>query len=236
VPGWKNASHSKKGDNAMSSGNVSVGQWADFSSKVTARLWPALKSGAKSGALDINQFAKDPDLVQKALVAGFSFVQESLAHKRLIKVVTVELEAIDEFDPETWSTQEGIWFSEEVRTKLLLHAKKVTNRAAVNMTGYNLKVSINDFEIEKELGERVVFGDVSVFFLRLAQLIAKQKNGEEGALLNDGRYTLFQVRCASEVFAVHVAWYAGCREWGVNAYALGDDEWDAGGCVFSCNC
>lgn len=60
------------------SGKVSPGLWADFSAKVNARLWPAFKHGAMSGALDLQKFSENPDLIHRALVAGFSSMQEEI--------------------------------------------------------------------------------------------------------------------------------------------------------------
>lgn len=94
------------------------------------------------------------------------------------------------------------------------------------LSSFDLTRNAYDREIKAELPERH-----EVELWQIAELIDRQKNGEDGALLTNGRANIFYVAG----FAVHVDWSAGHREWRVLAWALGDSRWNEGCRVFYSN-
>ena len=87
---------------------------------------------------------------------------------------------------------------------------------------------LNDEEIESALPKNHLFDGMTVCAL-VADLIAKQANGEDGPLLNNGRANLlYTASCVVLVFL-----RADHREWRVGTYGRDGRRWDAGYQVFS---
>lgn len=88
-----------------------------------------------------------------------------------------------------------------------------------------LKANAYDWDIRKELPEKHLS-----FLEDIAGLIEAQPNGKSGLLLNNGYANIFYVVGKNgEVFAVHVYWYSGNRQWDVRGWGLDEGgEWRAG--------
>ena len=118
------------------------------------------------------------------------------------------------------------------KEEILNEAVEIENVPELKWKTYDLKKELNDFEIEKEL-PNCVFEDVSKFCAYLYDLIEKQKNGETGAMLNNGYANIFYIKVNGGVFTVSVYWRAGVSLWYVSAYSRDDFRWNAGGRAFS---
>jgi hypothetical protein len=141
------------------------------------------------------------------------------------------------FDPnEFFQNRVGLWRSEAFVERILSVAKK-TERILLpsHIPSLTLHKNMNDTEVCKELGDNYVF-EATEGGVVIAEMINRQPNGEDGDLVNDGKANIFYVHGKDvEVFAVHVSWDAGVREWNVRAYRLDDDRWPAGHRAFSRN-
>lgn len=91
----------------------------------------------------------------------------------------------------------------------------------------NLRHDSVDSEIFAELNSRL---ETTLF--DVACLIEKQKNGENGALLKNGRTNIFYIRDNADVLrTVSVCWLND--GWNVGSYPIGDEcTWCAGDRVF----
>lgn len=138
------------------------------------------------------------------------------------------------FNPKDFLDKPHIYLFNYFKEKVLSEAVEIENVPEINWDTYELKEQLNDFQIEKEF-PNCVFEDVSKFCAYLYALIEKQKNGENGLLLNNGYANLFYVKTLSEVMVVIVSWSADVREWNVNANRRDDFQWFAGDRVFRSN-
>ena len=143
----------------------------------------------------------------------------------------VEWAESKDFTPHSYfKTREGLWVSDEFRSRILSKAGVVSVGAAVGKS-YDLTKNAYDREITPELGTTYQFESESELCAYIAQMIEKQPNGAAGELLNNGYANIFYVAGC----VVGVYWYGGRRLWRVNAWELGDDYWRAGARVFSRN-
>jgi hypothetical protein len=87
-----------------------------------------------------------------------------------------------------------------------------------------------DQEIEAELGEHHTFTESEVSWI-IAELIAKQPNGEQGHLDRSGKANLLY----TPSFVVGVDWFFHDGRCFVDAWHRGDRRWYQGDSVFSRN-
>lgn len=132
------------------------------------------------------------------------------------------------FDPkEYFKDRKGLFVWSSFEDRILPKAELVKEASSMNIESYILAKNAYDKEIEATLPEKHIFSESEVCAI-IADLIAKQPKGEEGALLSNGNWNIFY----TEAFVVGVCWGAGSGVWGVYTwYRVGD--WFAGERVFS---
>lgn len=96
-----------------------------------------------------------------------------------------------------------------------------------NLEYFDLKKYSSGPDIEKVLPENHLFS-VSEVYSVIGNLIAKQAEGEEGPLKNDGNYNIFY----TEKFCVSVYWYSEDGYWDVYTW-LREHVWRDINRVFS---
>lgn len=138
------------------------------------------------------------------------------------KSVAVKAKKLD--PKKFFKTKKGLWVSDSFQERIIPKAET----AAIDMAvaSYRLSKYANDAQIEKELPKEHLFSESEVCAV-IAALIAKQKKGEEGTLLNTGYWNLFY----TPAFVVGVDWGGGV--WDVSAWGRVDGAWDDDGRVFS---
>lgn len=94
------------------------------------------------------------------------------------------------------------------------------------LNSFDLTERLSDEKIEAALGENHLFERGEVYAL-IGSLIAKQPEGEEGVLLNNGNVNLFY----TSSFVVYVYWSDAL--WLVSTWRRGGSDWGAGDRVFS---
>src|SRR3989344_9202146 len=128
------------------------------------------------------------------------------------------------FNPHVvFQTREGLWVSPQFTDRILSVVRDVAKReSATSLQSFTLVKDALDTQIRAGLPENHL-----VEPWQIAALITKQPKGEEGDLLTNGYANLFYVKGkAEQVFVVHVHWFAGNREWYVNAWKLVEnDRW-----------
>lgn len=97
-----------------------------------------------------------------------------------------------------------------------------------SVNSFDLVTRSSDEEIEKELGDNLLFSPGEVYSI-IGSLISKQPKGKEGALLNNGQANIFY----TEAFVLSVNRYPGLGAWGVYVWRRGDNRWSGGRRVFS---
>jgi len=148
----------------------------------------------------------------------------------------ITLPAIDNpVDPKRFfKTGQGLYMWNDFTDRILSVTKEVKSLPAMEISSFSLLKSATYAEIRNELPEGHVWQDTSAFCGHFAGLLEKQKNGEEGILLNNSYANIFYVVGKnSEVFTVRVGWYSGAREWRVDAYTVDGNQWNAGYRAFS---
>lgn len=169
-----------------------------------------LKSGANMEAV-----AKAPLPPKKVKKAVLNFREE-------VTVGPLEKRFVPN---EFFKTRPGLYLYNDMQ-RVLKNAQAVESDEAASLRSFDLTRNAYDREIKLELPERH-----EVELWQVADLIERQKNGEAGALLNNGYANIFYVAG----YAVCVHWGADNREWRVSAWKLDDDYWNEGLRVFSRN-
>jgi hypothetical protein len=139
------------------------------------------------------------------------------------------------FNPkEFFKTREGLYIWDGFRDRVLAVAVKIGGLPEEEILVYELAREANDTQVRDNLPSYDVFENASQFCAYLAGILLRQRQGEEGTLLNDGRFNLFCVRgIMDEIFVVIVYWLAEWRLWHVRAHALDVNRWGVGFRVFS---
>ncbi len=122
-------------------------------------------------------------------------------------------------------------FREEVSvgplmSRVLQGSRTIKSADGGKLRSFDLMKNAYDRDIKAVLPE-----NHEVELCQVEELIYAQKNGESGALLNNGRVNIFYV--AGSVVEVH--WDASHRVWGVNDCLLDRVHWHAVNRVFSRN-
>src|SRR3990172_7753848 len=115
-----------------------------------------------------------------------------------------------------------------------MKGEKVSLAAPLKLEKFKLEKAMHDTEIQKELGNPGPI-HITQFLPLLWTMLVKQANGEEGDLLVNGYANIFHVELENgPVVAVDAFWFAGDREWILDAYELDYVYgWDDGRCFFS---
>lgn len=154
-------------------------------------------------------------------------IQERLQVLGQGKLFTLTL--VERHDPdEYYQTRSGLYVWGDFRSRVVAHAKPVESGMVFKVKSFDLMAGLTDEKIEVLLLKEHLFGDDQLCAI-IAKLIAKQPNGEEGVLLNNGCANLFYT--GSDV--VRVYWHSDSREWDVDAWRRGAYGWVAGRRVFS---
>lgn len=125
-----------------------------------------------------------------------------------------------------YKTRNGLWVSDSFGENVLASASAETLASIASLRSYDLVKDAYDREIEAELPR-----EYEITLSHIAELIERQKNGENGELLTNGYTNIFYV--AGRVVSVH--WNADYRQWRVDAWELGNGHWRDGFRVFSRN-
>ena len=199
----------------------------------TAKLVARIAENLPNITDDVMQaWIEDPKGLQRFL-AGLcppKEVENILAPYRQLTVGPLT----EPFNPHVvFQTREGLWVSPQFTDRILSVVRDVAKReSATSLQSFTLVKDALDTQIRAGLPENHL-----VEPWQIAALITKQPKGEEGDLLTNGYANLFYVKGkAEQVFVVHVHWFAGNREWYVNAWKLVEnDRWYSGHRLFSCN-
>lgn len=132
-----------------------------------------------------------------------------------------------DFDPkEYFKDREGLYVSGYFEENILSKAEVVKAGTGFSVCSSVLKERANDKKIESELPEKHLFSESEACMI-IAELIEKQKKGEEGFLENTGYANLFY----TENFVVRVS-FSGSR-WDVDTFFRFGYPWYARIRVFS---
>jgi hypothetical protein len=135
----------------------------------------------------------------------------------------------DRRDPGAYfQTRSGLYVYGDFRSGVVSKAGPVAIGTSYKLDAADLGQDASDEAIESALSKDHIFAESPVCAI-IAQLIAKQANGEEGTLLNNGYANLFY----TSSFVVDVYWDSGRGEWRVDTWGRGDRGWGAGHRVFS---
>jgi len=135
----------------------------------------------------------------------------------------------EDHDPGTFfQTRQGLWVYNDFRSRIVEKANPMTAGSTFKIRYSELMKDAADEAIETALQSDHLFEESQVCPV-IATLIAKQPNGEEGVLINNGYANLFYTGSS----VVYVYWSAGVREWRVDTYGRVDHEWRAGNRAFS---
>lgn len=154
----------------------------------------------------------------------------------VLKLVStsVQLDAIASYDPKGFKTRQGLWITDDFHSRVGKKAKSVINLPAITLTSGDLVKNAYDKEIKGDpiMSANYAFEGESDFVAYLEQMISKQSNGEEGALLTNDNWNIFYVaHCV-----VFVTWRSSRRGWLVRTWELDDDHfWGFGSRMFSRN-
>lgn len=157
-------------------------------------------------------------------------------HKFLRPVAQAAVEEI--FKPRDFYNENNkeIWFSQEFAENILLVAEdfQPTDDLALP-SGYDVIKPANDSEVRSEFPADHTYS-ASEFCWQAKRMVKAQPNGIAGRLLNNGDANIFYVvGKGGEVFAVHVGWYGGHRQWDFSCYSLGESRWNRDDRTFSRN-
>jgi hypothetical protein len=149
----------------------------------------------------------------------------------LTPLCTVSVTLTKPHDPAAfYRTRSGLYVYGDFRSRVGAKAKPVESAAALTLRRFTLARDASDADIEAGMGENHEFTEAEVCWV-IAEMIAKQQNGEAGDLDNTGKANLFYTPSC----LVLVYWFADGREWGVDTWSRGDGDWGAGDSAFSRN-
>ena len=141
---------------------------------------------------------------------------------------TTTITVMERHDPDAfYRTRTGLYVWSDFRSRIVAKARP-TEAEAFTVESAELVRDLTDEEIESALPKKHLFRETELCAV-IAGLIAKQSNGEKGALLNTGYANLFYTFSC----VVSVRWRADDREWRVFTCRRGAYRWYAGGRVFS---
>ena len=127
-----------------------------------------------------------------------------------------------------YKIRNGLYVWSDFRTRIVAKATPVEAGTTVEVGYADLGKNATDAEIEAALPTRHLFDEPAVCAI-VAALIARQPEGKEGVLMNNGYANLFYISSC----VVRVRWLAVNRGWDVRTWLRDDYGWGAGGRVFS---
>ena len=140
-----------------------------------------------------------------------------------------EITLTEHHDPNLfYNNRPGLFVWNDFCSRIVVQAKPSKAGTTFKVNAAELMRDLIDEEIEVALPKDHLFDETSVCAV-IAGLIAKQPNGEKGALVNNGRANLFYT-CSC---VVSVYWDAVGREWRVGTWQRDGGRWLAGRRAFS---
>ncbi len=147
----------------------------------------------------------------------------------LAPIGTTTIALGERHDPDVfYHTRSGLYVWDDFRARVVTKAKPSEAGTTFKVDRFELMRDLTDAEIELPLPKNHFF-DETVVCAVIAGLIARQANGEEGLLMNNGRANLFYTGS----YVVRVDWDAGRRLSSVDTYRRDVIRWRAGLRVFS---
>ena len=139
----------------------------------------------------------------------------------------ISFKTSEKFDPkEYYQNRKGLYIWSSFQEKILPKAKTVKKGVEFAIASFKLAKWATDEEIESALPKKHIFKEGDVCAL-ISEMIAKQPEGQGGALLNTGYANLFYTK----VFVVSVDWFD--VEWDVSTWGRGGRGWFGDNRVFS---
>lgn len=169
------------------------------------------------------------------------FIGETVRKKltKLAFVSTLTIAKADEFvvgqkfqHRQKEKTGIQMWFGDNFRNWIFnpMSDRKVKLSKNIKLDKLCLLVDRHDTEMQNEVGHKPF--KITNFLPMLWSILSKQKNGEEGFLLNNGYANIFHVELEDgRVVAVYARWHGD--GWNLNAYDLDyNGRWYADNCLF----
>lgn len=142
---------------------------------------------------------------------------------------SVQITLAADHDPGAFfRTRSGLYVFDDFRRRVVTGAKRTNTGATFSATSARLKRAATDAEIEAALPPEHLF-DASALCAIIAEMIAKQTNGESGDLDNSGKANLLYTSSC----VVGVTWDGPYRKWVVYTRERGGRRWRAGRRVLS---
>lgn len=176
------------------------------------------------------------DAVQKVLGQSELADEQFKVFRRRIEALLVlaprgseEIILAERHDPDVFfQTRSGLWVGNDFHSRIVANARPSDAGTTLKVNSAEFTRDLTDKEIEEALPKEHLFDETMVCAV-IADLIAKQPNGENGTLINNGRANLFY----TESYVVLVRWSADYRRWYVSAWWRGAYRWYAGRLAFS---
>lgn len=141
----------------------------------------------------------------------------------------VTLKITTPVDPQDFfKSGEDLFVSSSFKERILSNAKSVSADSQFFLDSFKLVSNASDKDIETALSEKHIFSESEVCAL-IADLITKQRKGEEGTLLNTGYANLFY----TPSFVVRVFWHSHDSLWSVFTWSRDGYRWNLDFRVFS---
>ena len=147
-----------------------------------------------------------------------------LAPKGVMTITLDERHNPDAF----YQTRSGLCVLGDFLSRIVARAKSSEVGMTFKVEGFDLQQDLTGTEIDAALPKGHLFDETQVCAV-IGGLIAKQPNGERGALINNGYANFFYTGS----YVVHMDWSAGHRRWRVDTRERGGCGWFAGTRVFS---
>jgi len=142
---------------------------------------------------------------------------------------TLTVKLTEPHDPSAfYQTRSGLYVWEDFQSLIVAKAKRSDTGTSFKLGRAVLMRDLTDQEIEVAIPKEHLFEETQVSAI-IANLIAKQANGKDGVLLNNGFANLFYTGSC----VAHVYWSADTREWDVGTWDRDGSGWCAGKQVFS---
>lgn len=148
---------------------------------------------------------------------------------QVLKVVekAIEFKTSEAHDPKKfYQDRKGLYVGYGFSGRIVEKAETVKEGAEYKVSSLDLVEDAPDEKMEADLGEGHLF-EINDVCALIAEMISKQPNGEEGALLTDGNWNLFYTAAC----VVRVYWRGD--EWFVLGWDRVGYDWLAGYRVFS---
>lgn len=195
-----------------------------------ARTYPSTLKRLRRMALDHD--ADVPEIIDRLSKTGDpSDPKKTPPAAKNLKAAgkAIALKTSDMHEPaQYFKSRTGLYVGSEFNGRILSGAMTTKEGSSFKVVNFDLVETSTDEQIEASLPKKHLFSNSDVCAI-VAELVAKQKNGEAGTLITTGYANLFY----TEGGVVYVGWRADDREWLVYAWRRGGHGWVAGYRVFS---